>query len=268
MYVVAKTIQSLGLTVIYYSITDTFEIHDAIEIQNNDIIIIANYYGLCCSQIEKVLSHFPKNSVIVDSSQAYFQTPFDCLATIYSPRKFIPVPDGGIVNTDLRLCQKEPDEISSFVRYRCLVESVVGGPESSRDLYLESESQLNLPSLRTMSAFTRRLLEIVDTNFIKLRRISNWKKLDTTLSQYNQLNFALGDQIPLCYPLMLKHDANLIRDSLCKFRIYLPRYWPGITCNNSHEQRLLNNTLFLPIDHRYNDQDMNRLLDSLLDYVK
>lgn len=256
---VPSAIRATGCEVVFYSINAAFEIDEAIALAEGDLVLLVDYYGLCRTQIENQLALFPKNSVVVDCSQAWFQAPFDCLATIYSPRKFLPVPDGGVVHTSLQLDTQETDERSSLERYQYLLERVTGEPEASRQLYLESEAQLEEPSLRGMSSFTRKLIEVADQDFIKARRARNWEAL-SDLRGVNQLGFELAGQTPICYPLMFE-GAGQLRDELRKERVFAPLYWPGVTCTNAHEKALVSNTLYLPIDHRYCEADMARLLD-------
>jgi hypothetical protein len=257
---VSNAIRAACYTLDYYSINEAFEVDEPLDLEEGDLILLVNYYGVCHTQIENQLKRFPASSVIVDCSQAYFQAPFDCLATIYSPRKFLPVPDGGVVHTGLDLEVIKPDEQTSIERYRYLLERVSGEPEASRSLYLESEAQLELPSLRGMSAFTRKLIEVADQEFIQSRRTRNWKALDE-LSKENKLSFNLGGQTPVCYPFMVE-DAGQLRDELRKKRVFTPLYWPGVSCTNQHEAALVQNTLYLPIDHSYDESDMERLIKS------
>lgn len=255
---VPSAIRAAGCEVSFYSINSAFEIDGVIELAEGDFVLLVDYYGLCRTQVENQLNLFPKNSVIVDCSQAWFQSPFDCLATIYSPRKFLPVPDGGIVHTSLQLETHEPDERSSLERYQYLLERITAEPEASRARYLESEAQLEAPSLRGMSAFTRKLIEVADESYIKNRRACNWDAL-SGLSEINQLRFELSGQTPICYPLMVE-GASKLRDELCKQRVFSPLYWPKVVYANAHEKALVKNTLYLPIDHRYGEVDMGRLL--------
>jgi len=255
---VSSAIRAAGCEVDFYSINEVFEIDEVITLVEGDLVLLVDYYGLCRTQIENQLALFPKTSVIVDCSQAWFQSPFDCLATIYSPRKFLPVPDGGVVNTSLKLVELEPDEAASISRYRYLLERVAAEPEASRALYLQSEAQLDLPSLRGMSAFTRKLIGVADQDFIKARRTCNWEAL-SELEAINQLQFDLAGQTPVCYPLMIE-GAEKLREELRKERVFSPLYWPGVACTNTFEQAMVSSTLYLPIDHRYDEADMHYLL--------
>ena len=255
---VPNAIRAASCALDYYSINEAFEVDEPLNLEEGDLILLVNYYGVCRTQIENQLKRFPASSVIVDCSQAYFQAPFDCLATIYSPRKFLPVPDGGVVHTGLDLEVVKPDEQTSFERYKYLLKRVTGEPEASRKVYLESEAQLEVPSLRGMSAFTRKLIEVADQDFIQVRRARNWEAL-VELDKENKLSFDLAGQTPICYPFMVE-GAEQLRDELRKKRVLTPLYWSGVTCTNQHEVALVRNTLYLPIDHRYDESDMARLI--------
>lgn len=258
---VPSAIRAAGCEVGFYSINAEFEIEEAIALTQGDLVLLVDYYGLCRTQIENQLKLFPKESVIVDCSQAWFQSPFDCLATIYSPRKFLPVPDGGVVHTSLQLETQKPDEYNSLKRYQYLLARVTTEPEASRELYLESEEQLEIPSLRGMSSFTRKLIEVADQGFIKARRACNWEAL-SDLRALNKLAFDVAEQTPICYPLMFD-GAGQLREELRNKRVFAPLYWPDVACTNVHEKALVGNTLFLPIDHRYSEPDMQFLVRTI-----
>jgi hypothetical protein len=251
--------RAAGCEVFFYSINNNFEISEDVYLVDSDLILLVNYFGLCRPQVEKQLGQFRKESVIVDCSQAYFQAPFDCLATIYSPRKFLPVPDGGVVHTSIQLEEHESDEHASIGRYRYLLERATEEPELSRTRYLAAEAQLEEPSFRRMSAFTKKIIEVTDIEFIRHKRSKNWGFL-TELDASNKLKFEVDGQIAICYPLMIDNALGL-QNELRKRRIFTPLYWPAVQISNTHEKDLVNNTIYLPIDHRYGELHMRMLVD-------
>ena len=56
-------------------------------------VLYVNYFGLCDENVERLLQEVPKEKLIIDNSQALFALPSNAMATIYSIRKFIGVPD-------------------------------------------------------------------------------------------------------------------------------------------------------------------------------
>ena len=203
--------------------------------------------------------------VVADCSQSYFQKPIDCLATIYSPRKFIPVADGGFIKTEYLLESNEADEAESLNRFQYLVNRVIGEPELSRDLYLQAENSLKNISQRAMSNFSRRIIETTNLDYIRRKRRHNFK-LYSALNKFNKIKFRLDDQVPLCYPLMLKNGSNM-REKLLENRILTPKYWPNIIPSNEFEAALLNEVIHLPIDHRQDRESINRVIDVVMDCI-
>jgi hypothetical protein len=248
-----------------YVISQDFGIAGEIDFQAGDLILLVNYYGLCAASIEKQLEVLPREAVIIDNSQAYFQPPFRCLANIYSPRKFLPVPDGGFIETEVQLPTEPPDEAASLQRFQYLLQRVGSPPQVSRANYLAAEAGLDTPTLREMSVVTRRLARAVDRDFIAMRRRENFHAL-ASLLRGNELCFDLGDQVPLTYPLMLK-DGGGIRASLIEKNIFIPTYWPNTDSIEEFELRLIRDTIFLPIDHRYDESDINYIYSVLSKFL-
>ena len=65
------------------------------QLREGGWLLYVNYFGICQHQERQVLERFGASRVVLDRSQAFFADPIDCLATIYSPRKFFGVPTEG-----------------------------------------------------------------------------------------------------------------------------------------------------------------------------
>jgi hypothetical protein len=262
---VPKAIAKADCAMEPYAIGRDFEMSGTIDFQDGDLILLVNYYGLCAASIERQLAKLPCDAVVVDNSQAYFQSPFPCLANIYSPRKFLPVPDGGFIETAVTLSQEPADEDASFRRIRSLLKRVGSEPQGSRADYLAAENSLEMLTLRAMSALTRALARATDQELIVRRRRENFRAFADMLG-INELGFDLGNQVPLTYPLLLKNGRE-VRSSLIGKRVFTPTYWPNIDPINEFESLLSNDTVFLPIDHRYDAQDIKYIYDVLSLYL-
>jgi hypothetical protein len=264
--VVPEAIERAGCAIKSYSIDQSFGISGEIDFREGDLILIVNYYGLCAASIERQLEMLPREAVIVDNSQAYFQPPFCCLANIYSPRKFLPVPDGGFIETDAKLKAEPADEEASLQRFHYLLQRVGSPPQASRANYLTAEASLDRPTLREMSGMTRRLARASDHDFIAMRRRENFHAFAGLLRD-NELYFDLGDQVPLSYPLMTK-DGSEVRKFLMDKNIFTPVYWKNTESTDPFEIRLINDTIFLPVDHRYNAGDIAYICSILDEFVR
>lgn len=240
-----------------YNIDAEFQPVGDFSIGPNDFILLVNYYGLCSSKIKQQLERFSREKVIVDCSQAFFDRDFDCLASIYSPRKFLPVPDGGAMFYKGDLPCSPSSNQDSIARYQCLLQRVADEPEVSREAYLASEHDFETVGMRRMSCFTRILIHSMDLEYFASKRRENFLTLDS-LKTVNDLFFDLEESVPLCYPLITKKATDL-RQYLNRQRVLTPMYWPNVQRAGAFESRLISDAVFLPIDHRYDVDDMVRI---------
>lgn len=254
-----------NIAMISYSIEEGFEPPE-LPVTDQDLLIFVNYFGLLDWKVHEILQRFGKDSVIVDCAQAFFQTAYDCLATIYSPRKFVPVADGGIVSTQLALQVDMPDVEASIERAGYLLARVGAAPEHSRQQYLNAEASLEKITLRAMPPLTEALIRTADLDVIRQRRRANYATLSSAFSGVNEMDLAMVDQTPLCYPLMLTGGAEAKKRLIAR-RIFVPTYWGDATPSNPFELRLVKDTIFLPIDHRYDGDAMAWLVEQVQDAI-
>lgn len=262
---IPDTLRQAGVDIARYPVSEGFVPADALDIRSDEWVLLVDYFGLCADSVERQLADLPRSQVIVDCSQAFFQPAFDCLATMYSARKYLPVADGGFVATRMALPQLPTDELAAAHRYRYLQERALGEPEASRAAYLAAEAELEHASLRAVSAFTRRHAAAADHDGIRKARISNFHTLAELLPG-PALGMNPASQVPLCYPLPVP-DADAFRARLIERRVFTPKYWPGVEPMTGFERKLLENTVFLPIDHRYNTGHMAYLADVVTDIL-
>ncbi|MDH4554639.1 hypothetical protein E8F11_05505 [Pseudomonas sp. BN417] len=246
-----------GIEVSFYSINEDFSIKDEINLHPDEWILYVNYFGVCASQQREVLRKFNAEQVVFDHSQAFFAPPLDCLATIYSPRKFFGVPDGGLLITKLPV--REPDEIDdgSIQRSLHLLKRLGGPPESGYADYQAAERTLEDCQYRKMSVLTERLLSSIDYESARLKRNENFRFLHKEFGVHNRLKLDVeAIDAPLCYPFF-KNLMNL-RESLIRERVFTPTYWarclPRLNAD-SLEYELVNNLFPIPCDQRYSKEN-------------
>ena len=70
------------------------------------------------------------------------------------------------------------------------------------------------------------------------------------------------DDVPMVYPLYSENGTH-IREELIRHSVFCAKYWPNVeySDNQSMEFKLTNNVLSIPIDQRYNQEDMQRIVD-------
>jgi hypothetical protein len=116
-----------------------------------------------------------------------------------------------------------------------------------------------------MSRLTRRLLGSVDIEAARLRRVSNFGYLHECLAETNLLRVATTARGPLCYPYQTRDED--VRERLTAAKVFVPTYWPDVLqrCRSSDvEYQLAKSILPLPIDQRYDEQHMKRIVDVVL----
>ncbi|MEJ0004534.1 MAG: hypothetical protein WDN30_15050 [Pararobbsia sp.] len=209
---------------------------------------------------------------MIDHSQSLFSAPAACLATLYSPRKFVGVPDGGYLVTDHHVEPPLETDEGSVDRFPYLLKRLNGGAEAGYADYAAAEASLHGQPPRRMSALTRTLLSCVDYETVRVRRIENYRLLDDRLASANRHRFALADRqaaAPMCYPFSgAREDA---RAALARMRVYTPCYWPDVASTPQApdiERRFAARTLFLPCDQRLTQDQVEHMARLVLDQLE
>jgi len=258
----------------FYELAEDFTIKSELSLGEHSLLLYVNYFGVCTEQALCVISQYGANKVVIDNSQAMFCDPLETLATIYSPRKFFGLPDGGLLySDDPRIKQPEGRDNTSETRMGHLISRLTNSPEKAYQKYLEAEQAIvDLPVLG-MSELTERLMHSVDFEAAKFARGRNARHLHNYLGKYNRLNLNFDDitahstqhTAPLCYPF-LPNVNTARRADLIKKRVFIPSYWPEVMTRvdeGNFEWDLVTNGLFLPCDQRYTEHDMDRLVHLL-----
>lgn len=257
-------IKAVGIEICFYSLDEQLGIADDIALGNADILLYVNYFGVCSAQIEKILNQFNPSQVVLDFSQAFFSAPRNCLATIYSPRKFFGVPDGGLLFTQLAIDLPETFDEGSENRMRHLITRLGGAAELGYADYQLAEVSLNNLEPQRMSLLTQRILETIDFEAARIQRNKNFYALHESLSRSNSLGVDLDDvDGPMCYPYF--SDNPSLKTILLSKRIFIPTYWPDILTRFNtpvFEKRCVKNIHPIPCDQRYSSKDMAKILSS------
>jgi len=258
-------VQVAGMEACFYSINDHFGIRNPIELDKSDLLLFVNYFGVCSHSVQDVLSQYNASQIVLDCSQAFYFDNANCLACIYSPRKFFGLPDGGLLVSKLSIpVPTEVDQGSQF-RMQHLIKRLYGSPESGYPDYLEAEASLSEPEPKQMSKLTRRIFLSIDYDSARIRRNHNFSVLHKSLRYTNLINVELASvDGPLCYPYLCRN--NSLKKKLIANRVFIPTYWKEVlsrVSDTSFEKQLVENCLPLPCDQRYDHRSMMRLVDIL-----
>ncbi len=258
--VIIEPLQRLGIEYKFYHINENLEIANIPNLNKNEYLIANNYFGIKDSYAE-VLFQKLGSKLIIDNAQALFAPEITGAKAIYSPRKFVGVPDGGIAyTTEERKYKLEQDY--STDRSLFLLRRIDCGPESGYREFRENSQVLSVSPMKSMSFLTKKILQSIDFDEILKIRRNNFRYVHRELGHVNNLNIPDMSEFicPMVYPYRTS-DA-LLRDKLIENKVFVATYWPNVRewCDNSDiEYRLMNEIIPIPIDQRYDFDDMDRI---------
>ncbi|UTW02716.1 hypothetical protein KDX31_15385 [Amphritea atlantica] len=264
---VVDAVKDLDIAFAYYNLSPTFDVDTLVQLGKGEYILIVDYFGTFGDSVKRSLNRFGHANTIVDCSQAYFSEHVGALATVWSPRKFFGLPDGGLLySDDPRIKQPQNRDNTSETRMGHLIGRLTNSPETAYQKFVEAEQAVAGLPVQGMSELTERLLFSTDHKTIKIARARNARHLHEHLSKYNKLDLNFDNSTaPLCYPF-LPNVKVTSRLELIKNRVFVPCYWPEVLARveeGSFEWDLVTYGLFLPCDQRYSDHEMDRLISLL-----
>lgn len=244
----------LEINIDYYHIDEQFMPLD-LKLKANQWLYLVNFYGQLDNNQIIGLKKIFKN-IIVDNAQAYFNEPIENIDTIYTCRKFFGVPDGAFLFTGnkkrLSILQDE-----SYQRMTFLLGRYERNANEFYNDYLMNNKLFKNQPIKQMSKLTFNLLHGIDYEYIKNKRTNNYRYLYNCFKSLNMLCLKEIEGA-YAYPLLIK-DGYRIRKELQKFKIYIPTLWPNVledTSKDSLEYQYALNILPLPVDQRYDIEDM------------
>lgn len=256
--VVRYILNALGIKSIFYHIGKDFLPTSSFD--PKDFILYTNYFGLCARQTLTLAEKYP--NLIIDNAQAFYM-PNTGKAGFNSPRKFFGVADGGFL-----YCEKhatEPfRENKSFKTASYLLQRTDCNAKEAYNSFLQNEKILETIPSTKMSRLTQSLLERTDLGWAKEKRLENFNFLHKTFKKRNVLSLNIHSyDVPLIYPFI--SGSSYMRQYLITNHIYSARYWPDepahIAQFSPWEQVLQQQLIAIPIDQRYNKQDMQYIVD-------
>jgi hypothetical protein len=258
---ILEPLVKLGVGWRFYRINEQFQpiIHFN-EIAAQEYVLYINYFGVNGGISGAIGRTFDR--VILDNTQAFYDKSFGTCDTIYSPRKFFGVPDGGYLYTKSRDIESIEDDVS-FDRADFLLKRIDCSAQDSYSLFQQNENRLSQGVYRGMSKLTCRILQSIDYEKAKRIRNENFRFLHREFGAVNELSLSVDNLCgPMVYPLLISKEG--IRERLISHKIYVATYWKNVlswTENDWFEKRLTQYLLPLPIDQRYGYDDMARIVD-------
>lgn len=258
---VMEPINKLGVPYEYYHIDIQFEIRDRFTLKDGEALLYTNYFGLKQRYVEQ-LAEKVGTRLIVDNTQAFYAKPLAGIDTFYTCRKFFGVADGAYLYTDKQLVEDfKQDE--SYDRMAHLLKRIDLSAEEGFADFRKADGDLDNQPIRKMSKLTQRIMQSIDYEAAANMRRENYLILQEALGGENNLTLPLDDDaIPMVYPFLAPIKG--IREKLIENRIFVARYWPNVlewTTKDVIEYLLACQMQPLPIDQRYGEEEMNRILE-------
>lgn len=253
---------------LHISLTDWVD-----QIQTGDLVVLIDYFGFPLSSKVAGLVKEQGGYVLEDACQALLSEHVGQHSdfALFSPRKFIGVPDGGILvsccNVNFDDVELKPAPVSRWLK---MLEATInrrefdqyGGERLWYQLFQECESA-NFPGYFAMSDLSRGLLfNAFDYAKIAKRRIENYLLLKNAFHDIVIFRSLPEGTVPLGF--VIRHiDRDNIRQQLFAEQIYPSVHWQikGLVPKEFGESHLLANQIMtLPCDQRYGADSMYRLI--------
>lgn len=261
--VVMEPIVKLNISYTFYHINPSLELDVLPSLNSGDYLIYTNYWGIKDEYVKRLADYYG-SQLIVDNAQAWFADLIEGVSFIYSPRKYVGVPDGGMAYCQKHLDESMIEQDFSYERCAHLLKRIDLSPSDGYADFKATSKKLVGQPIKRMSKLTESMLVSIDFEEIKIMRIQNYDYLHKNLSETNRLNLPLLDSFacPMVYPYLLS-DASL-KQKLIENQVFVPTYWPNVLewCNsNDWEYELAEKAAFIPIDQRYGLEDMRRIIE-------
>jgi hypothetical protein len=258
-----EPIKKLDISYEFYYVDIHLEIRDSFTLEQDEALLYTNYYGLKQRYVE-YLAQKVGSKLIVDNTQAFYAKPLQGIDTFYTCRKFFGVADGAYLYCDAVL-DEDLEQDYSYDRMAHLLKRIDLSAEEGYADFRRVDDGLDNQSIRRMSKLTQRMMQSIDYEAIAVKRRENYLMIHKALGGENNLDLPLeSDAVPMVYPYLV--PVKVLREKLIENKIFVARYWPNVldwTLQNDLEYKLSNQMTPLPIDQRYDEVEINRIIEIL-----
>jgi len=247
------------------------------RVQPGDLVVRINYFGFLNTDptFEELLNRGAW--IIDDAAQALLTEGIGAAArfVVYSPRKFVGVPEGACLVPMLPAPQKWPALhpipaawwLETFSASQLRRDFDLGG--GNRDWFskFQNAEQNALIGPYAMSDFSGHLLDRgFDFSAIALNRRANYRHLLEHLHEFALLHELPDGVVPLGFPIRVE-NRDAVREQLFRDEVFPPVHWAldGFVPDSfALSHYLARETMTLPCDQRYGEDDMRRLSEAFL----
>jgi dTDP-4-amino-4,6-dideoxygalactose transaminase len=253
------------------------------ELRPDDLVIAIHYFGFELSSFPWQRVRATGATLLEDCAQALFKAPTDgrSYALVFSPRKFIGVPDGGILlggpaasPRAKTLSSAPPDWWAQALEVSLLRRDfdLVGGENKWYPPFQRVEATFPVGAFRASELSISILERGVDYRGMAEVRRANYMTLLSDLRKYALFPALEQDCVPLGFPVVVPASR---RESILNFlyarQIYPPVHWSlrdTVAQEFAKSHDLSARILTLIVDQRYREADMLRQRDCFLEAMR
>lgn len=265
---------------------DTNKLFELVNIHPEAILMLVDYYGytehgFLKEQLNKL---YPNLIIIEDATQDLNKILFANDISDYmlcSLRKWVPISDGAICishNHSFEISETEMDSYaaqkikSMEEKYLYLSDKSINRKEKFLKFNSTAENFISNSFYPIgISILSKNILSVLDIKSIIEKRKYNYNRLDTLLRKTLPPEVLLNANPngTFMYPLYL-NNKNEIQQKLANKGLYSQVLWPKyikkckcLYCNNFYDKLLA-----IPIDQRYNSEDIDDIAHILIETLK
>ncbi len=261
-----EPIRRLGIEYDRYGIGYDLEPVEVPDLADDEAFVYTNYFDLKRRTVIDLVCAMG-HGLIVDNAQAFYARPTQSVDTIYSPRKFFGVSDGGYLYCDAHVEMPEATDESASRMLPQLKRLDTGAESGYADFRHSEETLDDMPPMR-MSRLTRSILASVDYDWAAGRRRRNFRQLAEALDGINGLGHVTSraddECVPMVYPLLVAEPQ--LRGRLIAEKIFTATYWPNVleeTSPDDPAHHLASCLIPLPVDQSLGRDDMLRIVETI-----
>jgi hypothetical protein len=228
-----------GVEIRYYAVDDQFHLPDedwTQNIQPGDFVLAIHYFGFPLLSFPAAQATAAGAFLIEDASQALFlrQQYETSGCVLYSPRKFLGVPDGGILvargetGTESLVLEPPPvawwESVLDMARRRREFDRT-GEANGWFERFQRVEQEFPVGLFRA-SDLTHEILSSFDFAFVRARRRENFAEMLKLVGHYALFQELDDDVVPLGFPVRVETRLReQVLGRLHAARIYAPVHW-------------------------------------------
>lgn len=257
---VVDPIEANQLPFEFYAIDSDLEPVITQTLHEGEYFLYINYFGIKSQTVNQLLEVYG-NQLIIDNTHAFFEKGYPNNWSFTSARKYFGVPDGAYLYAPLGFSATMQLPRFEKIAVNYLFNRAFGDREQAYSEYLEYEENLNC-ELTAISTFSEKLLNTVDYDWVIAKRMENFQWLHQHLKGYNQLKINNSEEtVPFRYPFL--PPKPLQKQAFHAEQLYVTSFWSDTLHRGvegfDYEQFISQHLLPLPIDHRYDTNDLDRL---------